>query len=474
MKRERPNPKANRSLVLFACVVTGLFLCLIGYLGYFLQTQRESVINNSYNARLDKFAERVVRGDIRSRDGEVLSYTRTGEDGAEQRVYPYGELFAHPVGYADYGRSGLEALVNFYLLSSHTSPAKQLLNELSGSKNTGDNVTTTLDVGLQQAADEALGGRKGAVVALDPRTGQILAMVSRPSFDPNTLAEDWDSLISGDNTEAQLLNRVSQGLYPPGSVFKLVTVLEYIREYPDNWQDFMFDCDGVYEYGDYSISCYHGNAHGQQTLPQAFANSCNGAFASIGLELDAGTWRSLAGDLLFNGSLPLEIAYSKSSFSLSAESSEWEVLQTAIGQGGTLMSPLHAAILTAAIANGGTLMTPYLIDYVESAAGEEQRNFAPTVYGELMSKQEAEILTELMRGVVAAGTGSAVRTDAYTAAGKTGSAEYQTGKETHACFTGFAPVEDPEIVVTVVVEEGGSGGQTAAPVARAVFDTYFR
>ena len=158
---------------------------------------------------------------------------------------------------------------------------EQTLNQLADRKNLGDNVITTLDVDLQQAAQAALGDRKGAVVALEPDTGKILAMVSRPGFDPNTLGQEWETLISGDNTQAQLLNRVSQGVYPPGSTFKIVTALEYIREHPNTWQEFSFDCDGSYEHGDYTISCYHGNAHGHQNLPQAFANSCNGAFASL-------------------------------------------------------------------------------------------------------------------------------------------------------------------------------------------------
>ena len=164
------------------------------------------------------------------------------------------------------GKTGLESLANFYLLSSHMNLVEQAVNELSDAKNLGDQVVTTLDVGLQQAASDALGDRRGAVVVMEPDTGKILAMVSKPGFDPNQLSSQWESLISGDNTEAQLLNRAAQGVYPPGSTFKIVTLLEYIREHPDTWEGFTFDCDGSYEAGDYRISCYHGNAHGHQSL----------------------------------------------------------------------------------------------------------------------------------------------------------------------------------------------------------------
>lgn len=471
MKKAMPNPGANRSILIVTYLMVGLFVCMMGYFGYFLQVQKDNVINNSYNSRLDRFSDRIVRGQILSRDGHVLAETR--EEEGEVRAYPYGSLFAHVVGYSSNGKTGLESLGNFYLLTSHMNLVEQTVNELAGVKNIGDNVITTLDVNLQQAAGEALGDRRGAVVVLEPDTGKILALVSHPGFDPNTLGADWNWLISEENTEAQLLNRGTQGVYPPGSTFKIVTMLEYVREHPDTWQDFTFDCDGVYEQGEYKISCYHGNVHGHQTLEQAFANSCNGAFAALGQEIDLGKMRNLTEQLLFNRDLPLALAYSKSSFKMEEGADLWEILQTSIGQGGTQMTPIHNAIITAAIANGGVLMKPYLIERVESAAGEEIKRFLPEASGNLMTAREAEVLAGLMRQVVTEGTGSAVRTDDYPVAGKTGSAEFETDRETHAWFTGFAPADNPKIVVTVVVEEAGSGGQVAAPVARRVFDTFF-
>lgn len=473
MGKHGPKSKTNRSMMLVTYGLVAVFAGMLGYFGYFLQVQSRHVINNSYNARLDRFSDRILRGQILDSSGRVLAETRTGEDGEEVRVYPYGSLFAHVVGYSSQGKTGLEALANFYLLSSHVNLAEKVVNELSGVKNIGDNVVTTLDVDLQQAAWDALGDRKGAVVVMEPDTGKILAMVSKPSFDPNTLEADWSSLIAGDNTQAQLLNRATQGVYPPGSTFKTVVLLAYMREHPDTWLDRVFDCSGQFRYEDYTISCYHGNVHGHQTIGQAFANSCNGAFASLGLELDRSAMKDLTSQLLFNTDLPLALASGKSSYSMGADAGTWEILQTAIGQGSTQMTPLHNAMITAAIANGGVVMKPYLVDRVESGAGQEQEKFLPSAFGSIMTAQEAQNLAGLMGQVVTEGTGSAVRTDAYGVAGKTGSAEFETGKETHAWFTGFAPVEDPRIVVTVIVEESGSGGQVAGPVARSIFDTYF-
>ncbi|ADL04811.1 peptidoglycan D,D-transpeptidase FtsI family protein [Lacrimispora saccharolytica] len=471
--KANPNPKANRHILMLTYGVVLLFVGLGVYFGYFLLFRSDSVINNSYNARLDSFADRVVRGEIYSSDGRVLAKTEVDGEGKETRVYPYDSLFAHVVGYSTNGKTGLEALSNFYLLTSHVNLIEQVVNEWSGLKNPGDSVFSTLDVDLQKAAFDALGKRKGAVVVMEPDTGKILAMVSKPDYNPNTLAADWSNLVAEDNNSGQLLNRATQGLYPPGSTFKLVTALEYMRENPANYRDYIFDCNGIYKNADYTIRCYHETAHGHQNLEQAFANSCNGAFSNLGLQLNLNKWKNTADQLLFNTDLPLPIAGNKSSYSMEYGADTWEILQTAIGQGQTQITPIHNAMIVAAIANGGTLMKPYLIDHVENAGGDVIKKFLPQSYGNLMTAVEASDLTEFMGAVVRSGTGSALRTDAYTVAGKTGSAEFEKGKETHAWFIGFAPAEQPRVVISVIAEESGSGGQTAAPIARTLFDLYF-
>ena len=469
----KKEPKSNKVILAVTYLGAALFLGLAGYMGYFLQVQRETVINNSYNARLDSFANRVVRGRILAADGTVLAENRTDGEGNETRIYPFGTVFDHVVGYSSNGKTGIESLANFYLLTSHVNLAEQVVNELGGTKSQGDDVYTTLDPELQQAAWAALGDRRGAVIAMEPDTGKILAMVSKPGYDPNTLAQDWEVLNADEGGQSPLLNRAAQGLYPPGSTFKIVTALEYMREHPLDYKDYRFDCSGTYVNGDYTIRCYHGESHGSQDFVQAFANSCNGAFASLGLELNLASLKGTAEELLFNRELPLTgFPYKESSFVMEPGAGAWEILQTSMGQGRTEMTPLHNALLTAAVANGGTLMKPYLLDRVVSAGEEEVKKFMPEAWGSLMTAQEAADLTELMEAVVTVGTASALRTDAYQAAAKTGSAEFETGRETHAWFTGFAPAQDPKLVVTVLVEEAGTGGRAAAPIARQLFDIY--
>lgn len=466
--------RSNRNILRLTYGIAGIFLLMAVYFGWFIQFRSENVIGSSYNARLDQFSDRIVRGSILSSDRTVLAETIRNSDGTETRHYPYDYLFVHSVGYSGKnGKTGLESLANFYLLSSHVNLLEKVVNELRGEKNLGDNVITTLNLNLQKTASDALASYRGAVIAMEPDTGKILAMVSQPNFNANLVDEKWEELISPDNTKAQLVNRATQGLYPPGSTFKILTVLEYMKENPQTWQDFTFDCTGTYQSGDYTIRCYHGEAHGNQNLIQAFANSCNGAFARIGLEIDPDRFHSLAEQFLFNSPLPCSLPYNQSSFTMDGTADDWEKLQTSIGQGKTQITPFHNLLIAAAIANGGTLMKPYMIDHVENAGGQTVKKFIPSAYGSLMQASDSQFLAEMMKQVVEIGTGSAFRGASYTVAGKTGSAEFETGKETHSWFIGYAPADDPQIVISVLAEEAGSGGQVAAPIARAVFDAYF-
>ena len=473
MKKAKPDPKANRNILLIAYLIVGLFIGMSVYLGYFIQVQSEDAINNPYNtARLNNFEQRVIRGKILSNDGTVLAETTLSDDGNETRVYPQGSLFSHVVGYSSMGKTGIESLANYYVLSSHIHPLTKALHQLANQKSAGDTVITTLDKRLQEIASESLGERKGAVIVMEPGTGKILTMVSKPTFDPNQVEEQWEMLVNGDEDEAVLLNRATQGLYPPGSTFKIVTALQYMRENPETYKEYHFGCDGIYEFQNFTIQCYHKTAHGEEDFEMAFANSCNGVFSSLGQALDLTDLKALSDQLLFNCEQPLSIPYSKSTYVMEEGAKEWEIAQTVIGQGETLMTPMHNLMLISAIANGGMLMQPYFIERVENVDGEQIKYFMPAQYGELMTANEAKALQGLLEKVVSDGTGSALRTEAYSVAGKTGSAEFEKEKETHAWFVGYAPAENPEIAICVIVEEGGSGGKTAAPIARQLFDAY--
>lgn len=463
----------NREFAVITYMFLGIFLLMMGYFVYFQVFRSEDVINSPYNKRQDTFAEHVVRGEILSSDEKVLAETIVGEDGSETRYYPYGRMFAHAVGYDVNGKSGIESFANFNLLRSHAFFLEQIVNGIQEEKNPGDNVVTTLNYELQEAAYEALGNSNGAVIVMEPSTGKILAMVSKPDYNPNTIAQDWDSIVSDENNSV-LLNRVTQGLYPPGSTFKIFTTLAYIRE-NHNYSDYSYECTGSITVDDFEIHCAKNIAHGEEDLITSFATSCNASYANIGLQLNQESFAELCDSLMFHTNLPTAYPFMQSRFTLNEESDSAKIMQTAIGQGETLMTPMHLALVTCAIANEGVVMKPYVIDHTENYKGVTVKKYHASAYGAIMTEEEAHLMQEFMEKVVTDGTGSDLNGRNYNAAGKTGSAEYSNTKgESHAWFTGYASNEEMgEIAVTVIVEGGGSGSGTAVPVARAVFDAYF-
>ena len=462
--------KKNRPLTFVSAFFILIFVSLIGYLAYFDAIKSEDFINSPYNTRQDTFSDRVVRGSIQSSDGEVLAQTNVYEDGTEERTYPFSNIFAHAVGYDTNGKSGLESEANFQLLTSHSFFLEQMKNELLGKKNQGDTVISSLNADLQTTAYNSLGDRRGAVVVLEPSTGRILAMVSKPDFDPNSIEENWEWLVS-DETNSSLLNRATQGQYPPGSTFKVVTALDYFRKH-GSFNGYSYVCEGSITKEDHTIQCYNGTVHGQEDFYSAFASSCNCAFAQMGLDLGGGSLLETSEDLLFNKKLPLA-SYKKSTFSLNGKSGIPLTMQTSIGQGNTLVSPAHMAMITCAIANNGVLMKPYLIDRVVNNTGDQVDETAPEVYKRLMTKNEAVMLGELMKDVVEYGTASALSGQGYTAAGKTGSAEYDENGSSHSWFIGYSNVDDPDLAVAVIVEGGGTGSEAAVPIASQLFNAYY-
>lgn len=468
--KKRDNAREILSVMIFFVVV---FLSMMVYLGHFVATNEQELINNSYNSRQELLLSQNYRGTIYSADGQALAETIFDSAGNEYRDYPYDNLFSHVVGYSTNGRTGVEAFSNYYLINSNISMADKVANTTAGVKNPGNNVYTSLDVNIQEAAYKALGVYDGAVVVTEVSTGRVLAMVSKPDFDPNQIVEMWDSLQE-DTESSVLLNRATQGLYPPGSTFKIITALEYIRENPDTYNKYSYVCNGSYKNGNDKIKCYHGSVHNHVDLTKSFAKSCNSSFANIGMSLDKDEFKDTLDSLLFHQDLPWNFLHAQSSTPVNTDLSDSEMLQVSIGQGKVQMTPLHLNLITAAIANDGVLMRPYVVDRIEDANGNMVRSYKPTAYGALMTEEESAILQELMVEVVESGTGTRIQGYGYTVAGKTGSAEYNSNTDdSHAWFTGFAPVENPEIAVTVIIEGAGSGGDYAVPMARRVFDAYF-
>ena len=443
----------------------------MGYILYFNVITSKELVNSPYNPRLDSMADRVVRGKILDKDGNVLAGTEYAEDGSEYRYYPYGEIYAHVVGYSSHGKSGLESTENFNLLTSNAFFLEKLKKEFQDEKNIGDNIVTTLDTSLQQAAYDALGNNKGAVVILDPTTGAIKTMVSKPSYNPNSILENWDYLNADENS--CLLNRATMGQYAPGSTFKIITALEYMRE-NSSYQNYSYECAGEITYDGTTIPCAGHTAHGSVDLSSSFAYSCNSSFCNLGLHLNVESYQQTAIDLLFDSKLPGNLSYSKSKFKLDSDDNSADLMMTAMGQGETQMSPYHMALITSAIANGGTLMEPYLVSSITNYKGTIIKETTPKKYKDLMTSQEAHQLKIYMQDVVNYGTATVLSGQGYSAAGKTGTAEYssESSELNHSWFVGFTNVDNPELVICVIVEES-NGNTKAVNVARQILDQYY-
>lgn len=473
-KRGKRHRDENREIGIITYAFLSVFIALIVYLGLYVQFKSRSVVNNPYNKRQHILEEKLIRGDIVTKNGDILATSVNGADGSYERVYPYENMFAHVVGFSTHGVLGVESSQNFRLLECSNNPLLRVENDLSGKKNTGDTIVTTLNLDMQKAAYEGLGNNKGAVIAMNAKTGEILAAVSKPDFDPNYINDNWDYLNSSE-VDNPLLNRVFLGLYPPGSTFKIVTTLEYIREHKNDFKDYSFDCNGSFAYEGTVINCFHGQSHGKVDFTESFAKSCNSSYANISSKLDREEFGRTCDDLLFNEELPGLFSSSKGITNINGKSSTDDLLQSGIGQGKTLASPAQMAYITSAIVNGGILMEPTVVSKICSSTGRDVEIFECKEYRRLMEKDESDILFELMRSVVTDGTASKLKdTNGYFAGGKTGSAEYSSNKSlSHAWFTGYATDNSDYIVVTVIVEGGGSGGEKAVPIARSVFDAYY-
>lgn len=410
-----------------------------------------------------------------------------------QRVYPQGEMYAAVTGYYSviYGRSGIERYANDYLNGSSNSLWwNRLQNLISGEDPQGSAVELTLDPAAQQAAWDALGGQRGAVVALNPKTGEILAMVSTPSFDPNTLASHtvsevratYEALNSAEGDP--LVNKSIAGkLYPPGSTFKLVTSAAAMKAglagpdteiaAPDQLQ--LPQSSAVLNnFGGSSCS-----PTGTMTLADALRISCNTAFAQLGIDMGAPTLAAQADAFGFGDSLSIPMPVTPSYFPTEIGGLPLDGAQTAlsaIGQLDVRVTPLQVALNSAAIANGGKLMTPYLIKQVRTPDLSVAFSADPSVLANPIDAATAHDLRDMMIGVVQSGTGTSAQIPGVQVAGKSGTAETVKGAAPHAWFTAFAPADDPQVVVAVVIENGGdagseaTGGRVAAPIARAVME----
>lgn len=427
------------------------------------------VCNNPYNRRIKQLEATKLKGKIVAADNTILAQSILGEDGMVYRLYPHGMMTAYITGQMSIGRTGLEDAYFLDLYSVGLNVFEKIKREAKGELLEGNRIVTTIDMKLQKTAYEALEGYRGVVGVVEVKTGKILTLVSTPSYDANEISVQWEQL--NQRKDAPLLNRFTQGLYPPGSTFKLVTTLAYLRQHKEN--EFFYECLGTAQVRNTTVHCYQQEAHGKQTLEEAFANSCNTAYASLGERISVEGFQKLAKELGFGIVWEETIPYKADSFALTKETENVSFVQTMFGQGETLITPFHNLMIIAAIANKGTLQMPYLVERMENCDGILLEEYQSEGTKRLISEEEAKVLTRYMieaskefmqeweeRGI--------------TVAGKTGSAEYAQGKPAHAWYVCFAPAKEPEIAICVLVESVGTGREYAVPVAKKLLEVYWK
>ena len=386
-----------------------------------------------------------------------------------KRVYPQGALVAQAVGYASsrYGTSGLEDAFD-RVLTAHTDavdPVSQVRQIVAGARGAprGADIVTTLDVHVQATLVSGLAKfARAAGVAIDPRTGAVLALASVPAYDPNRLDTLWATLLK--DPASPLLDRSTGGLYPPGSTFKIVTAADALDSGAVTPQS-TFNDRGGFTIGNFTVHNDEEETTGTQDLAGAFALSSNVDFAQIALKIGVDRWFDYAARWGLGQSVEFDIPVSRDRLPQKKDVYEGILAQLGFGQASLLVTPMRMALVGATIAHDGTTPRPYLVRRI--AGSETGLATRPETIAQPISAETAHEVRDLMVEVVKRGTGTAAKLPGWTVAGKTGTATNPHGRS-HAWFVAFAPADNPRIAVAVVVENVGYGGTYAAPVAREV------
>lgn len=479
----------NTPLRRLALVVVSMFLVLMVGTTWVQFVQADALNNDSRNVRTLYREFGNPRGPIIVA-GTPIAWSEPVDDAfGYQRIYEPGALYSSVTGFYSIvnGRTEIERYENDVLTGTSDSLFLSRLQDLiTGKQPQGSSVELTIDPAAQQAAWDALGDQVGAVVAINPKTGAILALVSKPGFDPNLLATHssteanaaYQELLAAPNDPLE--NKAINGkTYPPGSTFKLVTAAAAL-------ESGQYTADSVLSAPDVltlpqtssTLKNFGGEscgAGGQTTLSDALRISCNTAFAQLGMDLGDDALREQAKKFGFDDtSLTIPMPVTSSFFPESDDLDAAKLAKSAIGQQDVRATPLQMAMVSAAIANGGKLMTPYTVQTIRTSDLDVVSETKPSVLSTAISTSTASTLRDMMISVVDNGTGKAAQISGVQVAGKTGTAETTAEAAPHAWFTGFAPANDPQVAVAVIVEHGGNigseatGGKIAAPIAKAV------
>jgi peptidoglycan glycosyltransferase len=469
-------------------LVLGLFAALAAMTSYNAVINADEYRENARNARPQIEERRIHRGTIRARDGALLA--RSLKDDADlysRRYTAKGTLFAHALGYdlLRIGRAGIERERNDALTGAR-SELTSVFDELRGKRRVGDDLVTNLDAGAQREAKQALGDRKGAVVAIEPATGKVRVMVSSPGYDQNSLDEDGVfTRLSTDDARSPLLNRATQAGYPPGSTFKVITAaaaLDSGRFTPDS----IVDGKSPITVSSRPLANFSDQQYGQIPLTTALTNSVNTVWAQVAMKLGPEVMGDYMERFGFGSDPPMD--YPDGQMRPSGLFSKQKLIdvddgvdigRVGIGQERLAVTPLQMATVAATVANGGVRMEPQLVNRIVDQDGRTVERVEPEEAERVMNSASARQLTEMMSNVVREGTGVGAALEGIEVAGKTGTAERNIELQINQpWFIGFAPLDRPRIALAVTLEDvrgpRGQGGAVAAPIAKQVLEALLR
>jgi len=478
----------NRPIVRLYGFIVLLFALLVAFTSRWTVFEASSLRENRFNARRLLEQERIDRGRILAANGTVLARSVRGPEGVYQRTYPTGEEFAHAVGYSyidpDLGQTGIERFRNSPLNGQTGDNLQSVLDQLQGKKPQGDDVVTTLQPAAQREAISALGEHRGAVVALEPRSGAVTVMASTPGYNPNALrSETAYEALTRDSLGKPLVNRATQFGYAPGSTFKVVTATAAIDTGAYTPESTVSGRDGVLISGVPLANDDH-ESFGELTLTQALVKSVNTVYAQVAEHLGKQTMARYMRRFGFDAKPQLDYPAEEMSASgeyinghlISPTSPRVDVGRMGIGQDKLEVTPLQMAEVAAAVANRGRLMAPHLTDRIVDPDGRTVERISPRVQSVVMKRSTSLSVTGMMEAVVNEGTGTEAQIPGVKVAGKTGTAETQIGTAiNNVWFIAFAPAADPRVAIAVTLQAvPGQGAAFAAPVAREVMEVLLR
>lgn len=456
MKELRRNMRIVSVLVIAAFVILCIGYALTAY------TQGSQWASNSHNSRAS--AKNTIRGDITDRNGITLATS----DSENNRVYLENETARQALSQTVGDTRGMagasvEIFHSATLMDISTSLTGRLSEIISGAKHTGKSIQLTIDAELQTYVSSIFPeGYDGAVCIYNYKTGEIYAMVSKPDYDPIDVLTRQDSKVA----DTAFLNRCLQGLYTPGSVFKIITTASAL-EYDPGIVNQTISCSGIWEFDSTKINCISNTAHGYIDLKTAFAKSCNVTFGKIAYQLGQSRMRATAEKFGFNENFKFgDMIVYNSQFPEKTEN-DADLVWSGVGQSTVLVTPLHMAMIAGAVANDGMMMEPMLVKQITNANGVIDSVVKPTAYRQVLTPEQAGTIASYMYAAVESGTASKASISGYTVCGKTGSAEISNDKtvETNAWYVGFIYDDAHPYAISVVIEEAGAGGSQAAPLA---------